>query len=410
VISVTDALAMIMDATPVLGAERATLAAALGRVAAEDVVSARAVPGADNSAMDGYAVRGADLATEPVRLRVVGSAPAGSPLAGSVEPGTAAKIFTGSVIPAGADTVVRVEDTEEANGVVTVRTAVKPGTNVRPRGEDVMPGATVVAAGTVLGPADVGVLASIGRAGVLVHRRPRVAIVSTGAELVEVDETPGPAQVVNSNAHLLAAAVAEAGGLPVVLPIARDRPADIRDRLAEAMTADAVLSTGGVSVGEFDFVRDALDALGVARRFWKVAQKPGKPLTFGTRGSTVFFGLPGNPTSALVCFAVYVWPALRRLAGHRRPHHPVVAARLVAPVRKAASLTEFVRVQLARAEDGWRATAAAAQGSGVLSSFAAGAGLLVGPAEEATLDATREYPVIVPAATSLASELVLFSS
>jgi molybdopterin molybdotransferase len=409
-ISVAEALATIVDATPVLGAERVTLADACGRVAAEAVTSARAVPGADNSAMDGFAVRGDDVARAPVRLRIVGSAPAGSLLAGPVEPGTAAKIFTGSVIPDGADTVVRVEDTEEADGVVTVRVPIAHGANVRARGEDIAPGATVVVAGTVLGPADVGVLASIGRASIAVHRRPRVAIVSTGAELVEIDETPGPEQVVNSNAYVLAAAVAAAGGEPLVLPIARDRLEDIRARVAEAAEADVVLSTGGVSVGEFDFVRDALDAIGVERRFWRVAQKPGKPLTFGTLGRRLFFGLPGNPVSALVCFAVYVRPTLRKLAGHTALHYPVVPARLTAPVRKAKSLTEFVRVQLVRDGDGWTATAFRTQGSGVLSSLTAGAGLLVGPAAVNELDAGTVHPVIVLDATTLTTASPMFSS
>jgi molybdenum cofactor synthesis domain-containing protein len=247
---------------------------------------------------------------------------------------------------------VKVEDTETTDGVVTVKIALKRGTNVRPRGEDIAPGATILRAGTIVGPADVGVLASVGRATIAVRRRPSVAIVSTGAELVEIDQTPGPAQVVNSNAWVLAAAVAQAGGAPVVLPIARDRLDDIRARVEEAAAADVVLSTGGVSVGEFDFVRDALDAIGVQRKFWKVAQKPGKPLTFGTLGRRLFFGLPGNPVSALVCFAVYVRPALRKLAGHAAIHHPIVQARLATGVRKATNLTEFVRVHLKRAGDG----------------------------------------------------------
>ncbi len=409
-ISVTDALATILEATPVLDAERVALLDAAGRVAAEAVASTRWVPAADNSAMDGIAVRGADVAQAPARLRLIGSAPAGSLLGGRVEAGTAAKIFTGSVIPDGADTVVRVEDIEEADGAVVVKVAVKPGSNVRLRGEDVVPGTVVVAPGTVLGPADLGVLASLGRATTTVRRRARVAIVSTGAELVEIDETPGPAQVVNSNAYGLAAAVRAAGADAIGLPIVRDRFEDIRARFEEAAQADVVLSTGGVSVGEFDFVRDALDALGVERRFWKVAQKPGKPLTFGTLGRRLFFGLPGNPVSALVCFAVYVRPALRKLAGHAAIHHPVVSARLVAPVRKAANLTEFVRVHLARADGGWTASAFAAQGSGVLTSLAGGAGLLVGPADASVLDAGAVYPVIVLDDTTLATAAPAFSN
>ncbi len=405
VIAVGRALRLVLDATPVLGTERVGLAAACGRVAAEAVVSTRAVPAAANSAMDGFAVRGADVATAPARLRIVGSAPAGTLLDVPVEAGTAAKIFTGSVVPDGADTVVRVEDTEEHDGVVTVQVPIRPGANVRLAGEDIAPGAVVVPAGTVLGPADVGVLASLGRATVAVYRRPRVTILSTGAELVEVDEVPGPGQVVNSNAYALAAAVVEAGAEPLVLPIVRDRFDDIRDRLLEASAADVVLSTGGVSVGEFDFVKEALDALGVERLFWKVAQKPGKPLTFGRRGGCGFFGLPGNPVSALVCFYVYVRPALRRLAGHRRLHLPTIEATLSASVKKATNLTEFVRVRLDDGDGGAIATAATSQSSGVLSGMGTGAALLVGPAAATTLDAGRRYPVIVPGVDTLGSSV-----
>jgi len=404
VISVGDALRAVLEATPVLGSERLLLGTASGRVAAEDVVSGRAVPAAANSAMDGFAVRGDDVRAAPSWLRLIGSAPAGTVLGAPVQPGTAAKIFTGSVVPDGADTVVRVEDTEEQDGMVVVRVPVRPGANVRLAGEDIEPGAVVVETGAVIGPADVGVLASVGRATVAVHRRPRVAILSTGAELVEVDETPGPGQVVNSNAYVLAAAVAEAGGEPAVLPIVRDRFEDIRDRLAEAATADVVLSTGGVSVGEFDFVKEALDALGVERRFWKVAQKPGKPLTFGTRGRGLFFGLPGNPVSALVCFAIYVRPALRRLGGHRHLHLPVVDATLETSVRKAAKLTEFVRVWLSMSGAGWSARPAASQSSGVLTSLGRGAGLLVGPAASDVLDAGARYPVLVLSPETLARD------
>jgi molybdopterin molybdotransferase len=190
----------------------------------------------------------------------------------------------------------------------------------------------------------------------------------------------------------------------VVLPIVRDRFEDIRDRLAEAAEADVVLSTGGVSVGEFDFVKEALDALGVERRFWKVAQKPGKPLTFGTRGAHLFFGLPGNPVSALVCFAIYVRPSLRRLGGHRLLHLPAVEATLESPVKKASRLTEFVRVWLSQGEGGWTARPARSQSSGVLTSLGGGAGLLVGPVSRDALDAGERYQVLVLAPETLARE------
>jgi molybdopterin molybdotransferase len=261
-----------------------------------------------------------------------------------------------------------------------------------------------VQAGQPLGPADVGVLASIGCASVSVHARPRVAILSTGAELVEIDQTPGPGQVVNSNAWALAAAVREAGAEPVVLPLVRDRLEDVQAALLRAATHDVVLSTGGVSVGDFDFVKEALDALGVERAFWKVAQKPGKPLTFGRRGDVLFFGLPGNPVSALVCFHVYVWPALRRLMGHRTLHLPTTLARLAEPVHTRGTLTEFVRVRLGFDGDELVATPARSQSSGVLSGMAGGAGLMIVPAGTSGAEAGTWRRVTLPARHALATD------
>jgi molybdopterin molybdotransferase len=347
--------------------------------------------------MDGYAVRAADVTAPGARLRIVGSIPAGSVHTEPLARGTAVKIFTGSVVPPGADTVVRVEDSEPVGDDVVVTIAHAPGANVRLAGEDIAIGAVVVRTGQELGPADIGVLASVGCAAVAVHRSPRVAILSTGAELIEIDDVPGPGQVVNSNAWALAAAVREAGlPPPRVLPIVRDRFEDIRTRLEDAATADVVLSTGGVSVGDFDFVKEALDAIGVERLFWKVAQKPGKPLTVGRRGPTLFFGLPGNPVSALVCFAVYVSPALRRLAGHQRLHLPSVRAVLGAPVRRKPGLTEFIRVQLDGAVPLPTATPFRSQSSGVLTGLGSGAGLLVAPADRGALEAGEAFDVLRP--------------
>ena len=403
-IPVGEALATVCGAARVLGAERVGLAAALGRVAAEDVRSTRAVPAAANSAMDGYAVRHADLASVPARLRIVAVEPAGTVVDRAVEPGTAIKLFTGSVMPPGADTVVKIEDTEASGDDVVVHAAPARGANVRAAGEDIAPGRVVVARGTALGAADLGALASVGCATVVVHRRPTVAIVSTGSELVEVDEIPGPGQVVNSNAYTLAAAASAAGAMATVLPIVRDREADIHASLLEASRADVVLTSGGVSVGELDLVKDALDALGVERLFWQVAQKPGKPLAFGRLGDRLVFGLPGNPVSALVCFHLYVRPALRRLQGHRRLHAPLVEASLARSVRKARALTEFVRVQLAWTDDGWVATPLPSQSSGVLTALASGAALLVGPPSLEELAAGGRYAVLILGDETLARE------
>jgi len=403
VIPVGEALARVLEATGVLGAERTAILAALGRVAAADVVSRRTVPAAPYSAMDGYAVRHADVSAAPAHLRIVAVEPAGTVVTTAVERGTAVKLFTGSVIPPGADAVVRIEDCEEDGDRLLVRAPVPLGANIRAAGEDVEPGQVVLARGTVVGPADVGVLTSVGRSSVLVHQRPCVAILSTGSELVEVDDVPGPGQVVNSNAYGLAAAVREAGGEPVVLPIAPDRLDEIRASVAQAARADVVVSTGGVSVGDLDFVKDALEAASFERLFWRVAQKPGKPLLFGRLAERPFFGLPGNPVSALVCFALYVRPALRRLQGHRCLHLPVVRARLAAPVRKTRGLTEFVRVSLSDGPDGPIATAVRSQSSGALSALGGGAGLLVGAAELAELPAGASYSVVV-AESALARE------
>jgi molybdopterin molybdotransferase len=405
VISVREALDTVLDATRPLAPERVDLLEAVGRVLAQEVTSLRDVPGYANSAMDGYAVRAADLASVPARLRVVGTAAAGAPWPlPTVASGEAVKIMTGGAVPPGADTVVRVEDTDAGDERVEIRVPPKPGANIRQAAEDVTAGARVLERGRRISAADVGLLASIGRSFVQTHRRPTVAIVSTGDELVEVDEPIAPGQVVNSNAYALAAAVAEAGAIPALLPIARDDPASIRDVLVAASRHDAILSTGGVSVGEFDYVKPVMDELGVRRLFWKVAQKPGKPLAFGTLASSLHFGLPGNPVSSLVCFYLYARPALRKMAGHRDVHLASTAAVLGDDFRKAEGLTEFIRVRLERNADSWLARSTGTQSSGVLSSMSQGHGLLVGPAEQRELRSGERFPVILLDAESSAAE------
>ncbi len=263
-ISVREALDTVLGAVAPLAPERVGLLDAAGRVIAEDVRSLRDVPGYANSAMDGYAVRAADLSSGSTRLRVVGVIPAGAPLPlPRVGAGEAVKIMTGGAVPPGADTVVKVEDTDGGSETVEIREAPKPGANVREAAEDIASGATVLERGRRISPADVGLLASIGRSFIQVHRRPSVAIVSTGDELVEADEEVTPGRVVNSNAYSLAAAIAEAGAIPVLLPIARDTPDSIRAVFVAASRHDAILSTGGVSVGEFDYVKSVMDELGV---------------------------------------------------------------------------------------------------------------------------------------------------
>jgi molybdopterin molybdotransferase len=398
-ISVREALDRVLQDLPRMGGEQVPLAAARGRVLAAAVRAPRDVPPFRNSAMDGYAVRSGDVAAAspaaPVTLRVLETVGAGAVATRGVGPGAAVRIMTGAPMPEGADAVVRVEDTAEAGDRVAVRAAVAPGANVREPGEDMRAGESVLAAGRVLRPADIGLLASLGLAVARVARRPRVAILATGDELVDVGTGLGPGQIVNSNAYTLAAAVEEAGAESLHLGIVRDQPELIRAAFADAMSADMLLSTGGVSVGRFDYVRPILAELGYAERFWKVAQKPGKPLTFGHCGRTPVFGLPGNPVSSLVCFYLYVLPALRTMMGCDRVHLASAAATLGEPMRKAPGLTEFVRCSLRGPPDAYEARSTGTQSSGALRSLSLGDALIVGPPEATQLAAGTRVRVVL---------------
>jgi molybdopterin molybdotransferase len=398
-ISVREALDRVLEDLPRVGSEQVPLTAARGRVLAAAVEAPRDVPPFRNSAMDGYALRSGDVAAAsvaaPVVLRVLETVGAGAVARQPVAPGTAIRIMTGAPMPDGADAVVRVEDTAEVAAGVAVRAPVGPGSNVRRPGEDMGAGETVLTPGWLLRPADIGLLASLGVAMLRVARRPRVAILSTGDELVDVGEPLGPGQIVNSNAYTLAAAVEEAGATAIHLGIVRDRPERIRAAFADAMSADMVLSTGGVSVGSFDYVRATLAELGYQERFWKVAQKPGKPLTFGRCGRTPVFGLPGNPVSSLVCFYLYVGPALRTMLGRDRVHLASAAATLEESVRTTPGLTEFVRCRLQGPPEDYRARSTGTQSSGALRSLSLGDGLIVGPADAAQLDAGARVRVVL---------------
>lgn len=319
-IEVADARAVVLRACQPLAAAPTPLADALGRVLAEDVRADLDSPPFTKSLMDGYAVRAAD----GLNLRLTAVVAAGDPPGAAVGPGEAVRIFTGAPLPDGADAVVMVEKTEPAEPKigeqVRLTEPVKPGQNVLPRGREMRAGDVVVPAGTAITPATVGLLAGVGRAMVSTVRAPRVAVLATGSELVEADATPGPGQIRNSNGPMLVAQAARSGAVPRYLGIGRDDAdalaAMVRDGLENA---DVLILAGGVSVGAFDLVPGVLRELGVEAHFHKVRMKPGKPLLFGTRGSTLVFGLPGNPVSSFVCFELFVRPALRALAGHRDP-------------------------------------------------------------------------------------------
>ena len=398
-ISADEALAQVLGSVAILGIERIPLRAALGRILAEEIRSTRDIPGFDNSAMDGYAVRAADVAgageRTPRRLKVMETVAAGSMPTVQVKAGEAVRIMTGAPVAQGADSIVPVERTRSSDGMVEILAEPALGEFVRPSGEDLRAGELVMASGKRLSPSDIGMLASLNHAMVDVWRRPRVAIVATGDELVDLDQVPSGAQVVNSSAYALAAAIEECGAEAVILKVARDLPDEIRARLSEAATMDAVFSTGGVSAGDFDHVKAILDQLGMRTLFHGVAQKPGRPLKYGLIGNRPVFGLPGNPVSTLVCFYLYARPALLKMAGHRALGLPRVTARCGADIKTANNLTEFVRVKLQRDGAQWVAMPAGSQGSNILSALSRADGLLVGPARETMLKAGFQATVLL---------------
>ncbi|MFN2568627.1 MAG: gephyrin-like molybdotransferase Glp [Candidatus Dormibacteria bacterium] len=373
--SVAGAQHRILRGLTTTGVETVLLGAALGRVLAGPVMSARTIPGFDNSAMDGYAVRSADVSGaspgRPAELTVIGESRAGTSPLGSVAAGTAMRIMTGAPLPEGADAVVRHEDTDDGRVRVRVRRSVASGHDVRRAGEDMRPGDRVMDAGRLLRSHDLAACAALGRVEMEVHRRPRVAVLSTGDELVEPDQEPGSGQIVDSNGVAIAAAVEEAGGVPVRLGIARDTVTELRQRLLDAAACDLIVSTAGVSVGDHDHVRDAVAQLG-AIDLWRVAMRPGKPLAVGHVRGTPFLGLPGNPVSSQVTFELFARPAIRALQGATEVHRRRWRARALEAMAAPEGLETFGRGALrpAAGDDGMPGvTLTGPQGSGVMRSL-----------------------------------------
>jgi molybdopterin molybdotransferase len=318
-LSVAEALARITAAFAPLPAETVGLTGALGRVLAEDVAARMTQPPKDVSAMDGYAVRAADVAQvtadAPARLDVIGRVPAGGEFEGTVGPGQALRIFTGAPVPKGADAIVIQEDTERDGDVVMVKESAPPGHYIRPAGLDFRTGEVGLAAGRLLTARDVGLAAAMDRPWLSVHRRPRVALLATGDEVVLPGEPRGPTQIVSSNGFSLAAFVEACGGQPIHLGIAPDDTAALKALVAGARGADLLVTTGGVSVGEHDLIREVLGEQGLEMDFWRIAMRPGKPLLFGRIGATPVLGLPGNPVSSLVCATLFLRPAIAVMLG-----------------------------------------------------------------------------------------------
>jgi len=398
-ISADQALKIVLDNVAPLGIERVSIRDALGRVLAQEIRSPRDIPGFDNSAMDGYAVRAKDIAAAseqtPVKLKVGETIAAGSMPRSEVVSGHAMRIMTGAPVPQGADAVVPVEQTRERDGVVEILASAPAGFSIRPRGEDLRRDESVIEVGRRLGAADIGLLASLNRAIVEVYRQPRVAIIAGGDEIVEIDQVPSGAQVVDSNGYALWAAAIEAGAEPTMLKIARDRVEVVRERLTDAVTFDAILSTGGVSVGQFDLVEKVFEELGMRRLFHGVAQKPGRPMMFGLIGARPIFAMPGNPVSTVVCFYLYVRPALLRMGARRDLGLRRTTVRCAVDIKTAPNLTEFVRVKIERRDGELYATPTGAQGSGILSSLSRADALLIGPAKESVLKAGTQATVLL---------------
>lgn len=389
---------MVLDAVSPLATMQVRVGDALGLVLAEDVVSTEPLPGFANSAMDGYAVRSSDVGAatvdEPVRLRVLGEAPAGHPADMPVEVGGAIAVMTGGVIPVGADAVVPVEQTSGGrDGEVAIHVPAQSGDNVRAVGVDVGVGTTVLRKGKRLGPADIGLLAALGMADVPAVPTPRVAVLSTGDELVPTGRPVGPGQLRDSNGPMVRALVRETGALAQKLPIVGDDHRRLTEALDSATGhADLIVTTGGVSAGRHDHLVDVVRQLGSVEPR-KVAMKPGKPQLLGRVGDVPLLGLPGNPVSTFVSFELFARPAIRRLQGRGDLDRPRVRATLTEDVGTARPKRTFVRVGLRRGADGWQATPSGGQGSHVLSALSAASGLAV--IEEGTEVARAGSPVTV---------------
>ncbi len=385
-LSVEKALERILREFHPLEPERVPILEALDRVLAEDVCANVDIPPYANSSMDGYAVQAADTAgvsrEAPVRLLVVGGVPAGYVSEKEVTPGTTICITTGAPIPPGADGVVRVEDTEAEGEWVTIFAEAPRGQYIRPAGEDVRKGELVLWRGTFVRPQEIGMLATLGRKDVLVMRRPRVAILATGDEVVEVDAPLAPGKIRNANSYSNAAQVVKYGGIPILLGIARDRAPELTQKIRAGLEqgVDLFLTSGGVSMGDFDLVKNVLAAEGTID-FWKVRMKPGKPLAFGQIDGVPFLGLPGNPVSVMVSFEMFVRPAILKMLGVTEWERPVVEATLMDAIPHKDERRHYLRVRLEYRDGAYYAYLTGEQGSGILSSMVKANALAVIPEE-----------------------------
>jgi molybdopterin molybdotransferase len=393
-VSFEEARLIILNSVQPVGTERIQLLEATGRVLAEDAVAPWDLPLWDNSAMDGYAVRAEDCMTTPCRLHVTGFLPAGAKGDGMVvEPGCAIRIMTGAPTPHGCDAIVPVEETDNGQEDVTLLEPVKKGQHFRFHAEDVAAGVVFIRRGTTIRPPEVNMLAGFGMALVPVYRRPIVAILSTGDELVELGRTPGLGEIINSNTLSLAAAVWETGCIPRIIGIARDNRESHIEKLGEGLKADVLITSAGVSAGDCDLVRDILEELGARQLFWKVGIKPGGPTAFALYGSTPVFSLPGNPVSTMITFEEFVRPALLKMQGHQRVLRPLFKAVLREPQKKKPGKVQIVRLRLEKEDGRWYATSAGNQQTAILKTMVDAQAIAVLPAESTTFASGDEVDV-----------------
>jgi len=403
-ISVEEALEKVLSCVSVLEGEEKPILQCLGQVLNEDVYSAIDVPPLDNSAMDGYAVKAEDVAgatpSSPVFLDVIGEVKAGDIPKEEVRALTALRIMTGAPLPRGADSVVQFENTDEALRrerppfQIGILHQVTKGQNVRRAGEDIARGQLVLKRGTVLRPAEIGVLASLGKETIWVIRRPVVAIIATGDELAALGQPLPEGKIYNSNSFSAAAQVQRYGGIPQVLGIARDRVKDIKDKIKEALSADMLLTSGGVSMGNYDLVKDVLAKQGEVS-FWTVRMKPGKPLAFGMIKGVPHLGLPGNPVSSMITFELFARPAILKMMGKKNLSKPTIEAILEGRIRNTDGRRIFARAIVSREDDRYLARIVGPQGSGVLTSMSRANGLVIVPEDVETVEEGETVKVLM---------------
>ena len=382
----------ILDHVTKLGVERVGLLEATGRIVAEDIVAPWGLPFWDNSAIDSFAVRHADCSTGGT-LTISGYIPAGGESNDPVAPGTAMRIMTGAPIPPGADAVVPFEETTEKGDQVTIHGVVKKGDHIRVQAEDICCGEHILSAGSLLRPAEIGLLATFNKVIVPVYRRPRVAILATGDELVEPGTSPSSSQIINCNSFAVAAALKEIGAEPVILGIARDNRESHLQKISEGLKADALITSAGVSAGDRDLVRDILEELGVESVFWKIDIKPGRPTAFATLGSKPIFSLPGNPVSTMITFEEFVKPALLKMMGHTSVLQPTVRATLRDGIKKKSGRTQFMRVHVTIENGRYTATTSGDQNTGILKTMIRANGLAILPAPPDHIQAGEQVDV-----------------